>query len=117
MPFRGELAVFLSVDQKTMYVKRVVGLPGDKIEIRNGVLFLNGTESKQTLTDDRKGMESIDSIETKRVYLENIAGYEHLFTLDSRFDGHAVRSFGPVTVPEGHIAITHTTQGSLDQFL
>ena len=42
-PERGDIVVFkVPTDNKTDYIKRVVGLPGDKIQVRNGRLFING---------------------------------------------------------------------------
>lgn len=42
-PKRGEVIVFrLPRDTKTYYIKRLIGLPGDKIELINDVLFING---------------------------------------------------------------------------
>ncbi len=42
-PQRGEVAVFrLPSDTSIDYIKRVVGLPGDKIQVRSGVLHING---------------------------------------------------------------------------
>jgi len=32
------------IDKKTNYVKRCVGIPGDSLEIRNGIVFINGKE-------------------------------------------------------------------------
>jgi signal peptidase I len=48
-PERGDIAVFhyppekKPIDQKTAYVKRLVGLPGDTVETRNGWAVVNGT--------------------------------------------------------------------------
>lgn len=44
-PERGDVAVFrLPRDQNTDYIKRVIGLPGDTVQMRAGVLYINGKE-------------------------------------------------------------------------
>lgn len=40
-PDRGDVVVFQLSDDDAMFVKRVVGVPGDRVEIRNGALFVN----------------------------------------------------------------------------
>ena len=47
---RGDIVVFLSVDPRTpeLYiVKRIIGLPGDRIHLRNGVVYRNGQKLEE----------------------------------------------------------------------
>jgi signal peptidase I len=45
MPRRGEVVVFeYPKDQSKDYIKRVIGLPGETVEIRNGLVYINGQQ-------------------------------------------------------------------------
>lgn len=45
-PERGDIAIFLWPDNESInYVKRIIGLPGDVIDIRNGQVYLNNSET------------------------------------------------------------------------
>ncbi len=46
-PVRGDVAVFRHPVNGSDFIKRLIGLPGDKIQMKNGVLFINGAEVPQ----------------------------------------------------------------------
>ncbi len=60
-PFRGEIVVFwhtMENGKKIQYIKRVIGLPGDEIAIRQGVILLNGIQLEEPYATGR--VEEID---------------------------------------------------------
>ena len=48
LPERGDVVVFHHPVNGSDFVKRLIGLPGDKVQVKDGVLFLNGAEVPQT---------------------------------------------------------------------
>ena len=57
-PERGDVVVFRHPTRNEDFVKRLVGLPGDKIQMRRGVLFINGEAARQT--PDGEFVEPVD---------------------------------------------------------
>jgi signal peptidase I len=50
MPERGDVVIVTPTGQKSDYIKRVIGLPGDRLEVRNGTVILNGVPVKREFT-------------------------------------------------------------------
>jgi signal peptidase I len=88
-PQRGDIIVFhFPRDPKEEYIKRVIGLPGDEVEIKNGVVFVNG----QKLNESYLKVKT-DNMGTWRVP----AG--QLFVLgDNRNNSSDSRSWGTVPI-------------------
>lgn len=98
-PARGDIVVFYSPADGKRLIKRVIGLPGDEIALRNNKLYING-----------KALEYIAMVETSRTgtnavpedrdvaLFENLLGKQHPIMISGQrtpFD-----SFDPVVVPE-----------------
>ncbi len=50
---RGDIVVFwYPKDPSKSYVKRIIGLPGETVELRNGKVFINGTELAENYLDE-----------------------------------------------------------------
>src|SRR6185312_6349444 len=67
-PNRGDVVVFrLPKDDSTDYIKRVIGLPGDRIQMREGVLHINDKPIKRERLSDFIGEDPCGSDATARV--------------------------------------------------
>ena len=77
-PRRGEVMVFRYPENPSLdYIKRVVGLPGDKLVYRNKHLWINGEEIKITPSGEYNYVESgLNFIIAKR-FTENLSGHRH----------------------------------------
>lgn len=114
-PEAGDVAVFTYPrDNKTDYIKRIVGLPGDKIEVRDGVLVINDQPVQRELLSASE-IEEIGYQQTMGLlYYETLPnGRRHLIREVS--DTHRLDNYGPVVVREGHFfAMGDNRDNSLD---
>ena len=96
-PDRGDVVVFLSPQDGTRLVKRVIGLPGDTVQLRNGVLYLNGLPQQYSPTDSAFFRRDVFEDANPVVAIEHLEACDHyVMSLPGR---PALRSFGPFIVP------------------
>jgi signal peptidase I len=103
-PGRGDIVVFrLPKDDSTDYIKRVIGLPGDRIQMKDGLLYINDVPVKRERLSDFVGEEPCGFDAQQRVKrwketLPNGVTYETLDCVDNGFTDNTI----VYTVPAGH---------------
>jgi signal peptidase I len=100
-PQRGDVVVFFSPHDGTRLVKRVVGLPGDLIELQNEQLIINGSpvsyaSLKPGATDPLTAAEQ----QQCRFATEQLPAHDHAVMATPSLP--AKRTFAPFRVPDGH---------------
>ncbi|HEX6604995.1 MAG TPA: signal peptidase I [Sphingomicrobium sp.] len=122
LPKRGDVVVFRHPAENADLIKRVIGLPGDTVEVRRGALILNGKPvARQALAPFRMpispnspckvvppAMPAVghtaagDPACVYRAYLESLPGGPSYTVLDQLASGPA-DDFPAVEVPAGHV--------------
>jgi len=101
---RGDVILFEAPrTPEVTYVKRAVGLPGDKISFRDGGLFINGQEVQKSVFPNRNVMYDIEEKDQKTLYVEQLGDVKHYAILDSKFDQAPTRYMDEITIPEGYL--------------
>jgi signal peptidase I len=99
MPERGDVVVFrLPREDSTDYIKRLIGLPGDRIQMIDGQLHINGQPVKREAMPRYVDEDHPDGVKRWRETLPNGVSYE---TLDL-YPAGSLDNTAVYTVPAGH---------------
>jgi len=84
------------------YVKRVVGLPGDTIEVRDNIVYINGQAEPQTTDGSFEFVDDRCDAHATRESTEALEGVDHPVLTTTTY-GARLPDYPPTKVPEGHI--------------
>ncbi|MBI3849363.1 MAG: signal peptidase I [Verrucomicrobia bacterium] len=99
-PKRGDVVVFFSPVDEIRLVKRVVGLPGDRIELANNQLLVNGEPVKYEPLDQKIINEIPANQQSQHQFATELLA-KHPHPVMATPLRPSARSFGPITVPAG----------------
>ncbi len=116
MPHRGDVAVFkLPADNRTDYIKRIIGLPGDKIQVKDDILYVNGEPAKRVRLEDFYDDDGTGSGGPVVRYRETLPGGGPSYTVLDIMTHGSLDNTRVYTVPEGHVfAMGDNRDNSLD---
>ncbi len=121
IPERGDIVILTPKDQSSDYIKRVIGLPGDTIELRGGQVFINGVAVRQDVQPtldipidanapcgdgEFPGMRTTDAagnpvctVPILRETLPNGVSYD-IIDMGERY---SVDNISPIVIPDSHV--------------
>ena len=100
-PKRGDVVVFKTpADNRTDYIKRLIGLPGDIIQFINGDLYINNNQVLKTIINSNKPVFCGNSILEVNHFIEKLTNgktYESVYRTEYSF-----KNSDKFVVPENH---------------
>ena len=113
-PERGDVVVFKwPKDESLDFIKRVIGVEGDTIQIKDKQLYVNNKKVKEQLLDEKVknqlfGKYNDDEITNADAYEETIGNRKHIILYQpalEKLEKNKNDNFGPVTVPADSIFV------------
>jgi signal peptidase I len=101
LPKRGDLVVFKTpADNKTDYIKRLIGMPGDSIQFVNGEILINNNKVLRQRVENKKNIRCGNFLFETDTYIETLPnGLKHLVAYKKKGSLQNSKIF---KVPENH---------------
>ncbi len=99
MPERGDVIVFRNPKSELVMIKRLVGLPGDRIETKQGRLYINGELIERVLEDEFSYREHRGPVAQVAKYREQLPDEDAPHWIYERSDFDRLDTKGPYIIP------------------
>ncbi len=93
-PIRGDIVIFDSSVSDVRLVKRIIGVPGDRVSMKNNTLIINDKVLNYEIYD-----QSNDS-SIYRDLKEDLLGFNHMVRVNKR--GSSISNFAEISIPDGY---------------
>ena len=103
-PKQGEVVIFNNPKQPEMdFIKRCIGLPGDKIQMKEGYLYINGQKCELEYVDIYTYVDQFGRTDVCKRYIETLpSGIKHYILKKYEFGQGSHDNTQEYAVPEGH---------------
>ncbi len=113
LPKRGELVLYSQKDNSyTFRIKRVIGLPGDQIIIKNKQVLVNGTAIKNEETVLQKDFSDIAGSEFMSFMKET--AQDKVYFVAKLKDNNSQMDVGPIVIPPGELFLLSDYRENMD---